>query len=113
MRHSSLLAVLLASAASLSACVVAPAYPTSGAYYEGGPVVVATVPPPVPYVETVPVAPYGGAVWIGGYWGWSGGRHQWVPGHYEHARPGYAWSPHRWEHRGDRWELQGGGWVRH
>jgi hypothetical protein len=112
MRHTTLLAAaLVASAASLSACVVAPAYPTQGAYY-GGPVVVANAPPPAPYVETVPVVPYAGAVWIGGYWGWSGGHHQWVAGHYEHARPGYTWQPHRWVQRGNQWELHGGTWVR-
>jgi hypothetical protein len=112
MRHTSLLiATVVVSAASLSACVVAPAYPAQDAYY-GGPVVVANAPPPAPYVETVPVVPYAGAVWIGGYWGFSGGHHQWVAGHYEHARPGYTWQPHRWEQRGNHWELHGGGWVR-
>jgi hypothetical protein len=112
MRQSSLLAVLVASAASLSACVVAPAYPPPQGPYYAGPVVVANAPPPAPYVEAVPVAPYAGAIWIGGYWGWAGGRHTWVAGHYEQPRPGYAYAPHRWVQNGDHWELHGGGWVR-
>jgi hypothetical protein len=78
-----------------------------------GPVVVADVAPPAPYYEPVPVVPYPGAVWITGYWGWSGGRHVWVGGHYEHGRPGYGWQPHQWVHGGDgRWHLQEGHWAR-
>jgi hypothetical protein len=98
--------------AVLSACVVAPAQPYG---YSGpvGPVVVADVATPAPYYEPVPVAPYPGAVWITGYWGWSGGRHTWVGGHYEHGRPGYAWQPHQWVRHDGRWQLQEGHWARH
>ena len=61
--------------AVLSACVVAPAQPYPYGYgAPAGPVVVADVAPPAPYYEPVPVVPYPGAVWITGYWGWSGGR---------------------------------------
>lgn len=105
---------------ALSACVVAPypqrvyhpvpAGPGPGAYPEGD--VVVDVPPPAPYVEVVPPLPYAGAIWIGGYWGWSGGRHHWVPGRWEAPRPGYAWRPHAWVQEGGRWHLHGGGWVR-
>ena len=73
---------------------------------------VVDVAPPAPYAEVVPVVPYAGAVWVGGYWGWSSGRHRWVPGYYERPRPGYRYEPHRWESRGGRWHLRGGGWVR-
>ena len=107
------LALAMASSALLSACVVVPAH---RGYYDGGyaaaPVVVVDVPPPAPYVEVVPVMPYPGAVWIGGYWGWSGGRHQWVNGFYDRPRPGYRYEPHRWESSGGRWHLRVGGWVR-
>lgn len=99
------------SAAALSACVVAPARP----YAYGPPpgeIVVADVGPPSPYVETIGVAPYPGAVWVAGYWGWRGGRHAWVGGHWEQARPGYVWHPHRWTQRDGRWHLQGGVWIR-
>ena len=99
------------SALALSACVVAP-YPRQGGYYPDAGGLVVDVAPPAPYVEVVPVLPYSGGVWIGGYWGWSGGRHNWVPGRWDRPRPGYAWSPHRWEQRGNRWHLHEGGWVR-
>lgn len=101
------------SALALSACVVAP-YPRQAVYYPetSGSVVVTDVAPPAPYAEVVPAVPFAGAVWIGGYWGWSGGRHSWVPGRWERPRPGYAWAPHHWEQRGGRWHEHAGGWVR-
>ena len=105
-------AISLLAAAGLSACVVAPparrvAYPVDEQIIE------ANVPPPAPYTEIVPAAPYPGAVWVGGYWGWSGGRHHWVTGRWAQPRPGYAWRPHRWE-QGPRggWYLRGGFWAR-
>jgi hypothetical protein len=98
-------------AAALTACVVAPARPY--AYGPGGgEVITADIAPPAPYVETIPVAPFVGAVWIGGYWGFRGGRHVWVPGRYEAPRPGYRWEPHRWVQHDGRWHLEGGAWRR-
>jgi len=125
------------SSLALSACVVAP-YPGRAVYGAPGPgygqplpgygqpvpgygqpvpgydqpVVVVDIAPPAPYVEMVPAMPYPGAFWIGGYWGWNGGRHQWVPGRWDRPRAGYAYHPHTWVQQGGRWHLQGGGWVR-
>jgi len=97
--------------AALSACVVAP--PRHVVYTEpGGVVAEADIAPPAPYVETVPVMPFPGAVWIGGYWGWQGGRHVWIGGRWEHPRAGYVWEPHRWVNAGGHWRLMGGGWRR-
>ncbi|MFG6488572.1 hypothetical protein ACG04R_17930 [Roseateles sp. BYS78W] len=107
MKRTSLLLALAASAL-LSACIVVPAHPA----YATGPVVVVDTPPPAPYAEVVPAMPYPGAVWISGYWGWSGGHHHWVPGYYERPRPGYRWEPHHWENQGGRWHLRVGGWIR-
>jgi hypothetical protein len=108
--------MILAASMLLSACVVAP-YPRHGGYYAPGPVgsvvVMADIPPPAPYVEVIPAMPYPGAVWLGGYWGWGGGRHQWVPGRWEQPRPGYAWHPYAWAPHGGRWQLNAGGWVAH
>jgi len=102
------------AALSLTACVVAP-YPAAPVAYTtpGETYTVAPMAPPAPYVETVPAMPYAGAVWINGYWNWSGGRHQWMPGHYARPMPGYHWRPHRWapSPRGG-WQLHGGGWAR-
>lgn len=99
------------AAAALSACVVTPApYPAS---YPGEPTVIIQQQPPAPYAEVVPAAPYPGAVWISGYWGWARNRHEWVPGRYERPRPGYRWHPHRWHpHPRGGWALQGGIWGR-
>lgn len=108
------------SAVALTGCIVAPV----GQPYYGDPYsnlpdtqayapIYAPIAPPAPYIETVPVAPYMGAVWIGGFWNWSGGRHVWVPGRYDHGRPGYSWNAPRWS-PGPRggWQRSGGGWHR-
>ena len=108
------------AAALLSACVVAPypqsrrvvyAEPVPAAAYASQEIIIDTAPPPV-RVEVIPVLPYAGAFWIGGYWGWSGGRHEWVPGRRERSRPGYQWRPHAWVQQGGQWRLHGGGWAR-
>jgi hypothetical protein len=99
-------------AGALSACVVAPVQPYGYGYGPEGEAVVTDVAPPAPYVETVPVAPFAGAIWIGGYWGFRGGRHVWVPGRYEAPRPGYRWEPHRWVQHSGHWHLEGGAWRR-
>ncbi|MFM2448912.1 MAG: hypothetical protein RIS44_1362 [Pseudomonadota bacterium] len=106
------LAATTALALSLSACVVAP-YPRHAVVTEPGYGPVVGVAPPSPYSEAIPVAPYPGAVWVGGYWGWSGHRHQWVPGYWERPRPGYGWRPHAWVRIGGGWQLRGGGWTRY
>ena len=120
-----MLRIKLAAAAlvalSLSACVVAP-YPARRVVYsEPVPAGAAPVPtqevvvdyaPPPPQVEVVPAIPFPGAIWIGGYWGWGGGRHVWVPGRWDHPRPGYVYRPHAWVNQGGRWHLHAGGWVR-
>jgi len=96
-------------AASLGACVVEPVGPRYGYGYVPG--VYVTVAPPEPRVEVVGVAPVPGYLWIGGYWGWAGGRHDWVPGRWEAPRPGYRYEPHRWEHEGGGWRLHEGRWT--
>ena len=107
----------LAAAAALAGCVVAPVPGTVYSDPYGYPSTPATVytpmAPPAPYYEVQPALPYPGAIWINGYWNWSGNRHHWVPGRYERPRPGYRWQPHRWDRspRGG-WYLQGGGWLR-
>lgn len=115
MRHLKLALVAASAALTLSACVVAP-YPGGRVVYNDSAydqeLAVTGVAPPPPYAEVVPVVPFAGAVWLGGYWGWSGGRHTWVAGHWERPRPGYGWAPHRWVQGGGQWHLRGGGWVR-
>jgi hypothetical protein len=72
--------------------VVAPA----PVFVAPAPVVAAPVvvepPMPAPIVETVPVCPTPGYVWVGGNWGWCDNHWVWTRGHwgapvhFEHAR---------------------------
>ena len=84
----------LAAAAALAGCVVAPVPGTVYSDPYGYPSTPATVyapmAPPAPYYEVQPALPYPGAIWINGYWNWSGNRHHWVPGRYERPRPATA-----------------------
>jgi WXXGXW repeat (2 copies) len=102
---------------TLSGCLVVPAHrPAYGgppAVYDPGPVVVAPMAPPPPRYEVVPVLPFAGAVWIGGYWNWSAGRHVWVPGRWEAPRHGWRHEPHRWEPSARGGYALRGGWRNH
>jgi hypothetical protein len=96
----------------LGGCVVAPvASPYGYGYAEPG-YEVATLPPPAPRYEVVGVAPYPGAIWINGYWGWNSGRYVWNRGYWHAPRPGYQWVPYRWVPQGGVWHGQGGRWER-
>ncbi len=97
---------LLVAGALATGCAVVPAPEPAVTVY-------APIAPPPPRVEVVPALPYPGAVWIGGYWGWYGGRHVWVPGYYARPRPGYHWQPYRWApYPRQGWGLYGGHWAR-
>jgi hypothetical protein len=73
-------------------------------------VVVEATPPP-PIEEVRPAPPFEGAVWIPGYWHWSGSRHVWVGGRWSARPAGYAWEQHRWDRRDDgRWVHRPGHW---
>lgn len=89
----------------------APVY-SPGGHDDGTAVVIAPAAPPPPRMEVVPVMPFVGALWIGGYWNWVGHRHVWVPGHWSAPRPGYRYEPRRWAPQGHGWGLQGG-WRGH
>ena len=98
-------AVLAILVAALSACVIVP----DQRHSVGGVVLVA---PPAPREEVIGIAPAPGYVWLGGYWGWVGNRHEWVPGHWSAPRPGYVWVPHQWVREGDGWRMKHGHWRR-
>jgi hypothetical protein len=95
------------AAMALSACVVAP---LPGYYGDHGDVV--GVAPPAPQVEYYGAPPVVGSIWIGGNWGWRGGRHHWTPGHWSAPRPGYRWHPHRWNRAPGGWREAPGRWER-
>ena len=64
------------------------------------PIAVQWAPPPM-RVEMPPPPPYPDAVWIGGYWAWSGGWF-WAAGRWAPPpRPRYFWVQPYYEHRGD------------
>jgi len=104
--------LMLACAAALSGCVVAPYHPRHPYYGPPGSGAETDAPPPPTQVEVIPIIPFIGALWIAGHWGWQGGRHHWVGGRWVAPRPGYHWHPHRWDHSGGRWRERGGGWQR-
>jgi hypothetical protein len=93
----------LAATLLLAGCVVAP---TPYSYYDE-PVYVEPPPPRVEYPGYAPVAGY---VWIGGYWNWTGHRHEWVPGRWDAPHPGHRWVEPRWERDGNYWRQRRGGW---
>src|SRR3569833_2669133 len=88
-RHPlALLTITGAAVAALAGCVVVPAQPNNsvesaqpayGYGYGGSPYGAPVVPvaPPPPQVEYVGPPPVAGYLWLGGYWGWHGGRHEW------------------------------------
>ena len=112
MHRRSILGLAAAAGASalLAGCYVVPARPYYDDGYEYGPVV--TVPPPAPEVEVVGVAPDPGAIWIGGYWSWVGGRHVWIRGRWDAPRPGYRYEPHMWQRDGRGWREAPWRWVK-
>lgn len=120
------LALALGATAALSACIVVPAgrYPSQGGYPPpqqpygpsgppGGEGEVITQAPPAPQVDVIIAAPGPGFFWIGGYWGWLGGRHVWMGGRWEAYRPGWRWAPYAWHPHGHGWRAAPGRWERH
>ena len=117
--HRSTVIAVACAALLLAGCVVAPlgTYGEGGGRWgRGGPdgagEWVATAPP-APQYEVIGIAPLLGQVWLGGYWGWGGGRHHWVAGRWGDARPGHAWVPHAWSRGRGGWRLNPGHWRRH
>jgi hypothetical protein len=92
-------------AAILAGCVIVP----DQRHAADGVVMVA---PPPPREEVIGVAPVPGYVWLGGYWGWVGDRHEWVAGHWEAPRAGKHWIQHQWVRQGDGWRMRPGHWER-
>jgi hypothetical protein len=103
--HMFRLASCLSLAVALAACVIVP----DQRHDAGGVVMVA---PPPPREENIGVAPVPGYVWMGGYWGWVGDRHEWVPGHWAAPRAGRHWVGHQWVRQGDGWHMRPGHWER-
>lgn len=74
-----------------------------------GPTIV-TSKPPAPKTEIRPAKPNANAVWIDGYWKWSGGKYVWISGRWSQTKPGKTWVPGRWEQKGRGWVWVKGHW---
>ena len=75
-----------------------------------GTVIVSAMPPPI-LIESRPPLPRRDAVWIPGYWSWSGRRYVWIGGVWSAPRPGWIWMPPQWQRRSDgRWQWIPGHW---
>jgi len=67
--------------------------------------------PPAEQTEVVGVAPGPDYIWIGGYWGFVGGRWVWTGGHWgRRPHPGAVWVAGNWEHRGGHYVWHEGRW---
>ena len=74
---------------------------------------VVEAPPPASYQEVRPAPPFERAIWIPGFWQWSGVRYVWTTGRWSPRPAGYGWEDHRWERRDDgRWVHRPGHWHR-
>jgi hypothetical protein len=69
-------------------------------------------PPPPPVQELPPPTPGPEAVWIAGYWHWTGMQYTWIPGHWENAPPGAVWRAPRYSTREGNYFYEPGGWSR-
>ncbi|HEY5947995.1 MAG TPA: hypothetical protein VIV40_21010, partial [Kofleriaceae bacterium] len=69
--------------------------------------------PPALRVEAPPPAPVRSAVWVGGFWQWSGTAWVWIAGSYQ-LRPSaqVSWRAPEWRARGSVHVLIPGGWIR-
>jgi WXXGXW repeat (2 copies) len=96
------------AALSSSGCVVEAGTSASVA---GG--VAVSGPPPQPMPEARPQPPDAQAVWVAGYWHWSGMQYTWIPGHWEKAPPGASWRAPRYSIREGTYFYEPGSWSRH
>ena len=67
-------------------------------------------PPPEPMQEVRPPFARPSAVWIPGYWHWTGLQYTWIPGHWEEAPSGARWRAPRYLLRDGVYYYEPGGW---
>lgn len=95
---------LVAGAALAVGCVVnEPEAPARGVVVSG--------PPPAPMREERPPPPDARAIWIAGYWHWTGIQYAWIPGHWEAPPTGAVWAAPRVTTLKDgRYVYESGSW---
>lgn len=69
-------------------------------------------PPPEPVREARPLPPDAQAVWVAGYWHWSGMQYTWIPGHWESPPAGASWHAPRYSLRDGTYFYEPGSWSR-
>ncbi len=98
-----LVAVFASLAATSGACVVNEAEsPARGVVVSG--------PPPAPVREDRGAAPGPQAVWVSGYWHWTGMQYAWIPGHWDAPPPGAVWNAPVYTARDGKYFYETGGW---
>ena len=81
--------------------------------------VIVQAAPPAARLEVCPPVPYASAIWVKGYWWWSGISYAWISGHYVRPIRGYHFVAPRWvSYGGYRYHIRGhyrphGATVRH
>jgi hypothetical protein len=71
----------------------------------------APVPPPPMMEEKRPPAAGPGMVWLGGFWGYEGGRHVWHAGHWEKPpKPKAHYVDPKWDRKGSQYGFREGHW---
>ena len=76
------------------------------------PVVFSPAPPPPLLVEAPGPPPSRDAVWIPGFWAWTGSRFAWVSGDWSAPYPGHAWVEGTWKRSGSGFTWVTGRWRR-
>ena len=70
------------------------------------------VSPPASRHEVIPSSPHAAAVWVSGYWVWTGREYGWMEGRWEIEPRGDAWVPGHWNRTSRGWIYVAGHWSK-
>jgi hypothetical protein len=73
-------------------------------------VIVVSGPPPSPVDEAPSSRPAPQAIWVTGYWHWTGMQYTWIPGHWDTPPPGHRWRAPRYSLHDGVYVYEPGGW---
>ncbi len=94
---------LLCAFAGVACVANEPAAPTRGMVVSG--------PPPPPQQDVASPQPAPQAVWVPGYWHWTGAQYTWIPGHWETPPPGVVWAAPRHTSQDGATVYEPGSWA--